>query len=470
MRSSAIFLVIALLAVTARAQDTLTFFNGLSSQLDSAQNHISDFANQANDIVSSTSASVASSQEAVVAAVSTSSVMSFGPMTDRLAALEALAADFQRSASVDVPLFIAKVTASASQRIAAEAASRQSVNSNLSAVIANILANSNSAFPSASTSRANIWAQMSNARGSINNAASATLAGYVSMESNRAAMEAAQEQAAFDAVSSTGALAQTQSVSGEASRADAFCAASLLAVASALGRDSTGTNDYQNCTSAQLGAVYYSTANSAPFFCDGTSWETFNFGGFFDSTVLTTRAGQTSLISRAGYRWINCFRASRDGFNSYILKSQCAGKITMLIARSTSGYFFGAWSDVTFENRNMWGSSRYNWLWRFNPGTTTLQQATIPSNWGNAVYDYATYGPTYGGGHDLYFNTGLTGSSSGQSTYVPGTSGGSSSSSGLAAGCSGGGGGGGSSWSFSSSALTGSSSFSVSDLEMYYQV
>ena len=166
----------------------------------------------------------------------------------------------------------------------------------------------------------------------------------------------------------------------------------------------------------------------------------------------------------------------------------------MLIAKSTNGYFFGAWSDVTYENRNMWGYSRYNWLWRyaliacccslsqsmsprskhqyegniscifvkltvsccslyfsFNPGTTTLQQATIPSNWGNAVYDYSTYGPTYGGGHDLYFNTGLSGSSSGQSTYVPGVSGGGSSSSGLTAGCSGGGGG--SSWSFSNTAL-----------------
>ena len=101
---------------------------------------------------------------------------------------------------------------------------------------------------------------------------------------------------------------------------------------------------------------------------------------------------QTSLVSKAGYRWINCFRATRDGFNSYVLKSQCGHQskswlleyilevetsigsypglglpvVTMLIAKSTtSGYFFGAWSDVTYENRNMWGSSRYNWLWRY---------------------------------------------------------------------------------------------------------
>ena len=211
-----------------------------------AADGLQPYTDAVQSIVDNAAATVTASQASMLANVETTAASNVAPVADRMAALEALAADFQRQATVDAPVLIAKITASASQRIASEAANRLAATNTLTAVYSNILANANSGFASASTSRASIWAQMSNSRNTIVGAAGATLSVAVANEEARALVESASLASQISAATSASQSILTVSLTAEASRADAFCASSLASVGTGIPTDTTGTNDWQN--------------------------------------------------------------------------------------------------------------------------------------------------------------------------------------------------------------------------------
>jgi len=92
--------------------------------------------------------------------------------------------------------------------------------------------------------------------------------------------------------------------------------------------------------------------------------------------------------------------ASKDGQSSSHFNSKCGGKgPTVVIVLTTTGNIFGGYSAVS------WGSSGYaksdtSFLFRLRPSMRHYSVKKGKESY--STYRASSYGPTFGGGHDLY--------------------------------------------------------------------
>jgi len=102
--------------------------------------------------------------------------------------------------------------------------------------------------------------------------------------------------------------------------------------------------------------------------------------------------------------WEPCWRATRDGFAASDFHSGCDARgATVTVIRSTDGYIFGGYSDVDWSGDRGWVTSNDAFLFLLNSaglGQTPFK-ARVFQNHANAVYVSSSFGPTFGGGHDL---------------------------------------------------------------------
>merc|ERR1712130_127646 len=131
----------------------------------------------------------------------------------------------------------------------------------------------------------------------------------------------------------------------------------------------------------------------------------------WDDSLLLTKAEKKPLMAifgQGGVKLQLVFRATRDGMTAQAFHSHCDTKSPTLIlikpANDThlfGGFYAGSWS----------GSGGYNSLaesWIFslkNPNDKPLKLLPIQNNtW---VYVNSSYGPTFGGGHDIYVSNSM---------------------------------------------------------------
>jgi sugar lactone lactonase YvrE len=130
------------------------------------------------------------------------------------------------------------------------------------------------------------------------------------------------------------------------------------------------------------------------------------------STALRPPSGQ--------YVWRQCYNGERDGFAARTFHDRCDNKgptITVLRVDTggPKGRVFGGYSKVSWASRSQYVYSNADWLFRFAPDLErTLPTLNRPQN---AIYDAANYCPTFGGGHDLYLDSGCRTGSSSASSY-----------------------------------------------------
>jgi len=97
------------------------------------------------------------------------------------------------------------------------------------------------------------------------------------------------------------------------------------------------------------------------------------------------------------------FVASEDGDAASKFHSACDGKgPTVIIVESTNGNVFGGFTDLSWTSSNGYKTSSNTFLFRLRPNMQRYNVMTAKR--GNAVYHGLNYGPTFGGGHDLYIN------------------------------------------------------------------
>ena len=97
------------------------------------------------------------------------------------------------------------------------------------------------------------------------------------------------------------------------------------------------------------------------------------------------------------------YRASRDGKSASAFHAKCDNKgPTLTVVTSDGGYEVGAYTDVAWTSRGNHTRSDRAWLF------TTKCHAGLPptqmklTNSGYAMKDASSYGPTFGGNHDLH--------------------------------------------------------------------
>jgi len=126
----------------------------------------------------------------------------------------------------------------------------------------------------------------------------------------------------------------------------------------------------------------------------------------FDSTILSTTQ-QTSLRNLIGFQTKSLsllWRGTRDGFAASTFHSLCNNKgSTLTVFKATSGYIAGGYASVSWTSYGSYVVDSNAFLFTLtNPSNMPMKLALTSS--GNALYDYAPYGPTFGGGHDMHIS------------------------------------------------------------------
>jgi len=124
---------------------------------------------------------------------------------------------------------------------------------------------------------------------------------------------------------------------------------------------------------------------------------------YAQSTILTTsqlQTGASSLFTPT----TRLFRASVNGYTASAFHSICNGQAPLFfVFRANTGYIATAYTTVAFNNTNNYQNSSTNFLnnlWNGSSISTTKYFSTQYPQY--AIYDGSSYGPTFGGGHDLY--------------------------------------------------------------------
>ena len=153
---------------------------------------------------------------------------------------------------------------------------------------------------------------------------------------------------------------------------------------------------------------------------DNTTLDYSNFdvneggGGYFVGGSLVNAPEMTTLnqwYGTANRRWDLCYKATKHGFSSSTFHSLCNNKgQSMVIAKSTGGKVFGGYSETGWANVNNYRYSSQSFLFSLTKNTKLpMPGAAGSASYQYSVYDTNSYGPTFGGGHDLYINNNMNG-------------------------------------------------------------
>ena len=99
------------------------------------------------------------------------------------------------------------------------------------------------------------------------------------------------------------------------------------------------------------------------------------------------------------------YRGSRDGWKASDFHAKCDNKgATITVIRSSDGFIFGGFADKSWKSSVGWGKSDKAFLFSLKSPSNEVgpTKMRIKQNKLYAMYDHSTYGPTFGGGHDLY--------------------------------------------------------------------
>ncbi len=129
---------------------------------------------------------------------------------------------------------------------------------------------------------------------------------------------------------------------------------------------------------------------------------------FPNSSLLnTTQMAQLNTwFGNSSQKWTQCYKRSTHGANSNTFHSLCDNRgPTLSVVRATTGYIFGGYATSS------WGGGGYihssgNWLYSLTRGTRHSMCGQHSCSYGQ--YTSSNYGPTFGGGHDLYIASNMS--------------------------------------------------------------
>jgi hypothetical protein len=99
------------------------------------------------------------------------------------------------------------------------------------------------------------------------------------------------------------------------------------------------------------------------------------------------------------------YRASRDGWRVTDFHSECDNKgATVTVIKSTGGYVFGGYADVAWSSCGQWlpSSNAFLFALQYPSGVAPVKMPLTQAQHPNAMFDNSTYGPTFGGNHDIH--------------------------------------------------------------------
>jgi len=110
-------------------------------------------------------------------------------------------------------------------------------------------------------------------------------------------------------------------------------------------------------------------------------------------------------------KWKLIYKGTKDGMTSNAFHEKCNNRgPTVTIIKSKHGKIFGGFIDQAWTTRSGYINTRNSWL--FSLITKAKYEMNDPSTYAQyGGYDASGYGPTFGGGHDIYLATDFTSNS-----------------------------------------------------------
>ena len=171
---------------------------------------------------------------------------------------------------------------------------------------------------------------------------------------------------------------------------------------------------------------------------------------FFNNGTLVSEESKKKLLEFLGdiYKKSELlYKASRDGFDANAFHNKCNNKgATITIIQSKDGHLFGGYTSKPWTSNGSYAADPNAFLFTLtNPNNIPPTKYLVKPSDSSTVYHNSGYGPTFGGGHDLYMVANSNGSNSSvgfPSSYVDTTGRG-------------------------NATFTGSNSFITTDIEIY---
>jgi hypothetical protein len=97
------------------------------------------------------------------------------------------------------------------------------------------------------------------------------------------------------------------------------------------------------------------------------------------------------------------YRASRDGFTCQAFHSKCDGKLnTLTIIKNNLDYVFGGYASSAWDDSGDYINDPKAFLFSLRRDGVSCKDKFTIKNPSSALFGHSSYGPTFGGGHDIY--------------------------------------------------------------------
>jgi hypothetical protein len=105
-------------------------------------------------------------------------------------------------------------------------------------------------------------------------------------------------------------------------------------------------------------------------------------------------------------KWKLIFRASKENFSAYQFHQKCDNQgPTIVIAKSSNGNIYGGYNSLSWISNGNYTNSNDNFLFLCVGQKSDKIKKPIQftcTNSSDSAYGESSYGPTFGGGHDLH--------------------------------------------------------------------
>jgi len=99
------------------------------------------------------------------------------------------------------------------------------------------------------------------------------------------------------------------------------------------------------------------------------------------------------------------YRGTRDGMEGNYFHNKCNNQgPTISLFKNDKGYIFGGYASTDWTSSNNYKSAPASFIFTLTNIHGTEPTKFPNSNTNYSIYDYSTYGPTFGHGHDIYTN------------------------------------------------------------------
>lgn len=125
----------------------------------------------------------------------------------------------------------------------------------------------------------------------------------------------------------------------------------------------------------------------------------------FTGTTLLNSIQCNLLIKWLGTprrSWKLAYKATKDGWSSYDFHRLMDGKgENIVVIQSTNGYIFGGYTPISWASSGSYSYDPKSFLFSLVNGTGKPVKMENNASNKNSIYRSSSYGPTYGGGHDI---------------------------------------------------------------------